>query len=400
MRAIDTRATLEYYYLLNQKIYIMPLDEIQRILKTIQIKKHILIVTRQNPSPDAIASSLGLRQLLKKIGKKADIVIYYNQYYSVCDSCAFLPGHKDIQNALLKNKNLLLEFDIKDADIRGLTYKLKNGKLSIRLFTDNANLQLGQPSVKQDQYPYDLIVALGCTDLESLGMLYDEHAEFFYHTPIVNIDHSPENEHFGELNLVEMTATATAEILFMFAEALGKNLLDEKISTCLLTGIIHESRSFQKGAITPRSLAIASELMSLGADRGLIIQNLFHNKEINTLQLWGRVLSGLSVDQNNEIAYSVISEKDFLETKTREKNLHIIADDFFQSAPKAKIAALLFFVDGYLNALVHTHEPSIDLRKSLARFSARGSASFVECHLYTKKEKQAIELIQSAALWE
>lgn len=289
---------------------------------------------------------------------------------------------------------MILEFNIGDNNINGLTYKIKNGKLIIRMFPDNKNMQIGVPKIKQESYSHDLIIVLDTCDLDSLGSIYDENTEFFYHTPIINIDHKAENEHFGELNLVELTATATCEILFTLIETLDKNFLNKKISTCLLAGIIHESKSFQTNSITPRLLSIASELITLGADRGLIIQKLFYNKKINTIQLWGRVLANIKTDEQAEIAWSSVSEKDFKETETKEKDLLSVVDDLIAHAPESKIVALIYRQNDKFNAIIHTHEAQIDLRRIFSRLGAHGSKNFIECESYKKNIDDVIQDIK------
>ncbi len=370
------------------------LDTLQQITKTIETKKNILITTRANPDGDAISSALAFYLLARRLGKKASIAIDSNQF-GLNSIYNFLPEFKTIQPAIKKSKDVTLEFDINSNEINGLTYKVKNNKLSIRIFPSENDLTLSPPSTKKETYVYDLIVVVDSFDLDSLGSVYDEHAEFFYHTPIINIDHGVENEHFGELNLIEMTAVSTTEILFMLAEIMQKNILDEKLSTCLLTGIIHESKSFQSTNITPRSLAVASELMSLGANRELIIEKLFYNKAVNTLQLWGRMLANLQVSDDHQIAWTMITGDDFEQTQTSEQTLLTVVDDLLSHTPEVKVVIILYAKDNYLRAIMHTHDPSIDLRQQAALLHAQGNRNFVTCDLFTKSPKDAMQTITS-----
>ena len=52
--------------------------------------------------------------------------------------------------------------------------------------------------------------------LESInnGETYHNNTGFFNKTPIINIDHKSENEQFGNINLIDITASTTAEIIF------------------------------------------------------------------------------------------------------------------------------------------------------------------------------------------
>ncbi|MAG28900.1 hypothetical protein CL632_02020 [bacterium] len=372
----------------------MSLDTFQQIAKTIQTKHNILVTTRANPDWDAISSALGFCLLLKRLGKKVHCAIDANKF-GLNKSYGFLPEFESINNSISKKSDITLEFDINQNEINGLTYEVKNEKLMIRLFPNKQDLSLGAPRVKQESYTYDLIVVLDASDLDSLGSIHEDHAEFFYHTPIINIDHQPENEHFGELNLVEMTAVATTEILFMLAEYMQKDIIDQHLSTCLLAGIIHESKSFQSPNITPRTLAIASELMSLGADRELIIQKLFYNKAVNALQLWGRMLANLHVDEEHSIAWSVVTNDDFERTQTSEQTLLTVVDDLLLHAPEAKIIIIIYAKDGYFRAIMHTHDPSIDLRQKAASLGAHGNRNLVTYDIFTKSPKDAIRSVMN-----
>ena len=110
----------------------------------------------------------------------------------------------------------------------------------------------------------DLIIALEAHSLEDLGGLYEHNADLFFETPKINIDNNPENEYFGAVNLVDVTATSVAEILTGLLQEYEAQLLDEDIATCLLTGIISKTQSFQDVQTTPRAFLKASELVSLG----------------------------------------------------------------------------------------------------------------------------------------
>ena len=373
----------------------MTLTPIQQIIKTIETKKNILITTRANPDTDAISSALAFYLILKKMNKQASVAIDSRQF-GLNLNHSFLPELESIQNSISKSKELVLEFDLDDNGIRGLTYKVKNGKLLIRIFPEKDGLLLEHPRARQESYPYDAIVVLDSPDLESLGNIYADHTEFFYHTPIINIDHSPQNEHFGEMNLIELTAVATGEILFSFAEAIGKDLLDSDISTCLLAGIVQESRSFQSNTITPRALAIASELIALGAKREIIIQNLFYNKSANVLRLWGRILSRLSINDSASLAWSEISQKDFEETQTSEKDLLSVVDDMLSYSSNTSVVALLYKNNGSMNAIIHTLNPCIDLKRAFSRFVVYGNKNFVSCSIPVKKADEAVKYISSA----
>jgi len=373
----------------------MPLEPAQQIITHIKKKKNILITTNAHPSGDSIASALAFYIFAKKTGKRATLAI--DQGKTEINSCySFLAGYENILPGINNNKEALIEFELNGNNIRGLTYSVKEGKLTVRVIPEQNNFTLNQPTIKHASYGYDLIVVLDSSDLESIGSIYEDHMEFFYHTPIINIDHKADNEHFGELNLVELTAVSTTEILFNLIEGWQKNLLNEQIGTCLLAGIIHESKSFQTPNITPRTLAIASELMSLGAKRELIIEKLFHNKPINMLRLWGKALANLKTDPKTGIVWSFVSEQDFSETQTSSNQLLGALEDMLSHTPQAKAVILLYPKEGRMRALIHTHQIMLDLRKILSPLNAHGEKNLVTVELTDKNITNAVETIKNA----
>ncbi len=375
----------------------MSLEPLEQILAHLRSAKNVLLVTRANPSPDDVAAALAFYLLLKKQGKKATIAID-NAALRLASNCAWLPHYQDIATAIGPDNRLTITFDLRGQPVRGITYSIKNGQLAITMITNGERVKLGPPDIAEPTYPFDLIVSLGSPDLESLGRLYDNHTTFFYEVPLINIDHQAENEHFGELNLVELTAVATTEVVYNLMEVWDKNLIGADIATCLLTGIISESNSFQSTNITPRTLAIASELITLGGRREQIAAELYGNKPITALQLWGRILAGLHTEPECGLLWSAVKSEDFSATQTTELDLHNIIHDLLTHAPQAKTIALFFPRGPFLKAVIHTHHLHFDLRKIFAPLAARGSRNLVECDLTTPMVNEAIAIIKETLI--
>lgn len=371
----------------------MSLEPIQQILANLRQKKHVLITTRANPSGDSIASALAFYLLAKKQGKLASIAID-NAALGLTHKCAFLPGYGAIAPTVTTSGKVLVEFELGGIGVRGLTYNVKDDKLIITITPTEKNLRLPLPAIKEHTYPYDLIVVLDTPDLESLGRIYDEHTAFFYEAPIINIDHQADNEHFGELNLVELTAVATTEVIFNLLEVWDKELIDPDIATCLLAGIISESNSFQSPNITPRTLSIASELIARRGRRDQVVAELYGNKPISTLQLWGRALAKLRTEPECGLLWSAVTADDFKATDTAEQDLRSIIEDLLTHAPQAKVVILLYPRGAFLQAIIHTHRPSFDLRKIFSPLNPRGTRNFIECQITSPTAIEAIAVIK------
>ena len=125
-----------------------------------------------------------------------------------------------------------------------LKYIIENNKLNFIISPQDGFFTDEDISSSVSGFKYDLIITIDGQDLESLGRIYDNNIEFFYKTPIINIDQSPENEEFGQLNILDLKAVSVTEILFILMNDYNKKLIDEDIATCLLTGIIFRTKSF------------------------------------------------------------------------------------------------------------------------------------------------------------
>ena len=353
----------------------MGLTQNQQIFELIKNSQKILITFKKNFSGDAISSALAIFLLLQKMNKQVDIACHD---FVIAQNYAFLPEIGKTKSELAGLKKFIISLDMATNKIKDFSYDVKENKLNIYL-TPEKLLEEKNISFKSGQYKYDLIITLDTDNLESLGEIYDQHTDFFYNTPIINIDHNPENEQYGQINLIELTKTSTAEIIFDLIEQYDINLLDTEIATCLLTGMIAKTRSFRSPSVTPRALNIASQLILNGADRDLIIQNLYRTKSINTLRLWGKVLARLKSDPNYKMAWSYLTQKDFIELNMQDPNLSEVIEELLTSAPEAEI--IILFTENKNNTitgLIYTSKnyDSLYLAKAFNPLGTKTLANF------------------------
>jgi len=134
----------------------------------------------------------------------------------------------------------------------------------------------------------DLIVALDSSDLLRLGSLFDE--ALFAQLPVVNIDHHITNVRFGSEQLIEPAAVSTTQIVYALLRRLGWPLSPWS-ATCLLTGLITDTRSFRTPNTDAEALRVAVALVEAGAPISEINERLDHGMSLGVVMLWGRVLS-------------------------------------------------------------------------------------------------------------
>jgi nanoRNase/pAp phosphatase (c-di-AMP/oligoRNAs hydrolase) len=318
----------------------------QQFFNLIKKSNNILISFPINWNGDAISASLALFLFLKKIGKNVEIgaeqMRKTDNFKIPMESFKFLPSFSSIKNSLENLTKFIVSVDLKNAKVSQIKYVIENNKLNFIISPQDGFFTEEDISSNISGFKYDLIITIDSQDLESLGKIYDNNIEFFYKTPIINIDQSPENEEFGQLNILDLKAVSVTEIIFSLMNDYNKKLIDEDIATCLLTGIIFRTKSFKTPNITPRVLSITSRLIEIGARREEIVANLYRSRSLNTLKLWGRVLNNLSTNENNSIIWATLFKNDFQITKSSEENLQDIIDELIISIPTAKVIIIFY----------------------------------------------------------
>lgn len=351
----------------------------EQIQENIKKSKSVLICLPKNPTTDAIAAGLALFSALEKLDKKSKVVC--NQF-SLPPHHQFLPKSKEILSDLTSLKKFIISLNVSHTKVEELSYDIKDDKLDIFITPKNGTFREKDVSFSSGNYEYDLIFVIDAPDLESLGELYDDNTEFFYHTPIVNIDHSPNNEHFGQINLVDLTATSSSEIVFEMIKEWKEDILDEYIATSLLAGIISKTKSFQTATVTPRSLAIAGHLISSGARREEIVRHLYQTKSVETLKIWGRALARLQHDKENKIVWSLLTREDFLKAGTAsEEDIVSVIDELIINAPEAEIVMILYEKEkNKILGVVSTPE-QIDANLMLKEYQPVGTRAFTKIQI-------------------
>jgi phosphoesterase RecJ-like protein len=373
----------------------MALKETQQTLETIKRSTHPLICIPSGGGADAYATALGLAKVLVKLGKEVVIVAADG---AAPKNLEFLPGVDKITSRLDNLRRFVIELDASKTKVEELTYELKNDKLLVYLSPKKGFWAEKDVRTSSSGYKFDLIICIGSPDYESCAQLYSENTDFFFRTPVINIDHAPENEHYGQINVVDITASACAEVCHDLIDAIEPGLIDEEVATAFLTGMIAKTRSFKTKNVTPKTLQTASKLIAKGARREEIVQRLYRTRSIQTLRLWGRALARLKADEDAPIVWSLLSQQDFMHAGAEEKDLPDVIDELIASSPEAKIVVLMYeMTNRNICAIVRTERP-LDAITLCRGFSTAGTRDEVWLCIINKTivqvEKELISAIK------
>jgi phosphoesterase RecJ-like protein len=260
-------------------------DELRAVLDELRSAERFLLTTHENPDGDALGSLLALHDVLRQLGK---------------DSVMFL-GAKEFPLPL-EYRFLQLEevFHEPPADVVD----------RVLVFLDCGNI---------DRTPE--------------GFLRDPSAR------VVNIDHHHDNTRFGTLNLVDTSASSTAEIVHGIAKALGAEITPE-IASALYVGLVTDTGRFSYENTGPGTHRLAAELIESGVDVSDTYRRLYERVPIEKLKLVARALGKIERHEDCGLALTYLAEQDYAETGSSELFSEGIID-FVRSLEGAKVAAVV-----------------------------------------------------------
>ena len=216
----------------------------------IRAANKILITAHIQPDGDAIGSTLALMQMLRSIGKEAQIFI---------------------DDTVRRNLHALPHFE----EIR----RPKDG----------------------EKFDADLMVVLD-TSIDRLG-----NVRKLTDAPILNIDHHVTNKG-GDFELyVETKAAATCEIIFKLAGELEAEITPE-IATCLYTGLATDTGFFQFSNTSAETLAIAYELIKCGVNPNFISEQL-EKKSLAEVRGLSAALNSLKMFYDDKVAGMILDHE-------------------------------------------------------------------------------------------
>lgn len=316
----------------------MAFTETEQLRHLLEKSTHILLVTNANQNTDAICAAMAWKQLLEKHRKQVDIIA---DNFVIPKNLKFLKGLENIQPKISHVQKFILKVDVSNVKIDTLSYDIKDNWLSIYLTPKQGIITKNELRTAQSGLKYDLIITINAQDLESLGNIFLNNTDLFYKVPIVNFDCSPSNEHFGQINSVDLSTTSVCEGTYKVMSQFSETEIDASIATFLLTGMISQTQSFKTANVSPATLNLASKLMNLGADREKIIKNLYRTKSVASLRIWGIALTHMENDPKLGLVWTSITREDFARTGAAEDELKDLTDELIHNSPDAKIILLL-----------------------------------------------------------
>ena len=224
---------------------------IDQILKCIKKSKNIVIVTHENPDGDAVGSSLAMYHALKGLKKNVDIII---PEYAKCFN--ELPGIDEV--------------------------------------------------IKESDKVYDLAISLdAATDkLLNVWVKYFREAD-----QRIVIDHHSTNTMFGDINYVDLSAPACAQVVYMLIKHYRWKITPE-IGTCIMAGIITDTGGFQYSGVSKDTFNIAAELLDVGVNISKVYKKVFDTKTRSSFELRRIAIDRMEFLEDGKIAFTYVTNED------------------------------------------------------------------------------------------
>jgi bifunctional oligoribonuclease and PAP phosphatase NrnA len=233
------------------------IPEITQILAEIEKSATFLITSHESPDPDAVGSSLALANYLSARGK--DVTVYLCD--TVPENCAFLPM-ADLVLGELPEKEFEVCFVLDVGEFR------RSGK--------------------------------AITGSRRIGRF-------------INIDHHLGCEPFGQYNLIDPKASATAALIYRIIKAAGDEV-DYPTALCIYTAILSDTGSFHYSNSDPEAFAIAGEMISKGVKPWDVNENLYESEPLQRIALLALALSDLTVSPSGEYASVTVTLEMYRQT--------------------------------------------------------------------------------------
>jgi bifunctional oligoribonuclease and PAP phosphatase NrnA len=235
-------------FLISDRSAALEPNKLERLRGILAMPRRILITTHHKPDADALGSSLGLAGLLEALGHEVFVV-------SPTDYPRFLNW--------MPKADQVVEYS-------------EGGQARAHELANWA------------EYIF-------CLDFSSISRINDFGPVIMAASATkIMVDHhlAPEALADADLTFWDPEAAATAELIFLIAEALGLHgYISPEVANCLYAGLMTDTGSFRHPSTTPRVHEIAAALMRAGSDAARVHRLIFDNNSEQRLRFMGFALS-------------------------------------------------------------------------------------------------------------
>ena len=208
---------------------------LQEVLKHIDQRRRFVLTSHARPDGDAIGSALACAQILRGLGKHAQVVMY--------DPVPRIYQRLPFADKVVQAKSI-------------------NGDSEAAIILECDSIQRTR-----------------------LGGLEEKF--------LISIDHHLSGRPFAHVNWIDPKAVATGEMVYRLARGAGVRITPE-IATCLYIALVTDTGSFMFEGTNEHTFELARQLVLAGANPVHCARNIYFGHSTAKLRLLGKALSNLN----------------------------------------------------------------------------------------------------------
>jgi phosphoesterase RecJ-like protein len=295
----------------------------KELIEAINAGKRFLLVAHMGLDGDHLGSMLTLARALRHMGK--EVSCYLPE--TVPDSYAFLP-----------------DLDLLDAELA-------------------------------DELP-DTLVTLECPDVQRLPHGIDIPGFQSEGVNVINLDHHPDNENYGDILWIEPDAAALGEMVFDLLVEMNVPL-DREMALGIYTAILTDTGSFQYSRVTTDTHLRLAEVMKFDLPTDEISRRLFKEARPNVVQLLGSVLSRVQLTGDGRLAYAELPLAELQELKVDDSETRFFIDDIDRVKGPEVVAIFREMANSRVKVSLRSRSSAIN--GVAAKFGGGGHAKAAGC---------------------
>ncbi len=254
------------------------------VIERIRADRSFVVATHENPDGDALGSLIGMHGLLTALGKSSEMFIAESD----------LPLPREYRCPTLAHAIQAAPADI--------------GRRTV-VMVDCGNIDRNPAAVLQSG------------------------------AHLLNIDHHHDNTMFGTVNLVDPSASSTAEIVWELLHGLDV-APTLAIAEALYVGVVTDTGRFMYENTGPRAHRMAAEMVAAGVNVPAVYRRLYEEMPLAKLTLLGVALQGIQRFDDGELTLAALDARDFERAGAEESFSEGIVDHL-RSVQGTKVAVLI-----------------------------------------------------------
>ena len=184
---------------------------------------------------------------------------------------------------------------------------------------------------------YDTAIILDCADFQRIG----EVSSVVSRIPvIINIDHHITNTGFGNLNLIDTSACATAEIIYNLLIEMSFPINNSAIATSIYTGILTDTGSFRFSNTNKSAFAICEKMVEAGVDPYNVARHVYGKYSLGRIKLMNMALESIEISNNGKMSMMIITKDMLDETGTLPEDANGFIN-YAKNIENVNVAALI-----------------------------------------------------------